>query len=94
MNSEHRNKAMMQENLKKAFMRGVCALNFEAMNILQPSDQNYQQQIEREMERQVVSAMNSVAQQSPFMNHEAKASYAARETPPNYQSIDVQSHSP
>ena len=24
-----------QENLKKAFMRGVCALNFEAMNILQ-----------------------------------------------------------
>lgn len=23
----------MQENLKKAFMRGVCALNFEAMNV-------------------------------------------------------------
>ena len=30
-------KTNMQENLKKAFMRGVCALNFEAMNILQPS---------------------------------------------------------
>jgi centrosomal protein POC5 len=28
----------MQDNLKKAFMRGVCALNFEAMNILHPSD--------------------------------------------------------
>lgn len=27
-------KAHMQESLKKAFMRGVCALNFEAMGIL------------------------------------------------------------
>jgi centrosomal protein POC5 len=35
---ENKNKAMMQENLKKAFMRGVCALNFEAMNILNPND--------------------------------------------------------
>lgn len=40
-------------------MRGVCALNFEAMNILHPSEQ--QSQIEKEMERQVVNAMNSVA---------------------------------
>ena len=30
-------KAIMQENLKKAFMRSVCALNFEAMNILDPN---------------------------------------------------------
>lgn len=30
----------MSENLKKAFMRGVCALNFEAMNVLQGSQQN------------------------------------------------------
>lgn len=29
----------MQEGLKKAFMRGVCALNFEAMNILTPEGQ-------------------------------------------------------
>jgi len=27
-------KVGMQENLKRAFMRGVCALNFEAMNVL------------------------------------------------------------
>lgn len=33
MNHERAN---MQEGLKKAFMRGVCALNFEAMNILTP----------------------------------------------------------
>ena len=38
VDSEHRTKAMMQEQLKKAFMRGVCALNFEAMNILNPND--------------------------------------------------------
>lgn len=30
-------KGAMQENLKKAFMRSVCALNFEAMNILDPN---------------------------------------------------------
>jgi centrosomal protein POC5 len=34
----NRSKTNMQENLKKAFMRGVCSLNFEAMNILQPSE--------------------------------------------------------
>lgn len=51
---------MMQENLKKAFMRGVCALNFEAMNILNPDDQNYQHQIEREMEKQVMYAMDGL----------------------------------
>lgn len=33
---EAKNKVIIQDNLKKAFMRGVCALNFEAMNILQP----------------------------------------------------------
>ena len=36
LEQETKMKAVMQENLKKAFMRGVCALNFEAMNILQP----------------------------------------------------------
>jgi len=25
----------MQDNLKKAFMKGICAMNFEAMNALQ-----------------------------------------------------------
>ncbi|KAM3142330.1 hypothetical protein pb186bvf_005487 [Paramecium bursaria] len=30
----------MQENLKRAFMRGVCALNFEAMNVLQGNAQS------------------------------------------------------
>ena len=35
----------MQDGLKKAFMRGVCALNFEAMNVLGGQDQN----LEREM---------------------------------------------
>lgn len=32
-------KEEMQENLKRAFMRGVCALNFEAMSILQEKKQ-------------------------------------------------------
>ena len=34
----NRNKHIMQENLKKVFMRSVCALNFEAMNILDPAE--------------------------------------------------------
>ena len=34
----NKNKIKMQENLKKAFMRGVCALNLEAMNALNPGE--------------------------------------------------------
>ena len=49
---------MMQENLKKVFMRSVCALNFEAMSILDPADQvNAQAKMQQELERQVQSAM-------------------------------------
>jgi len=49
---ENRNKAQMQEGLKKAFMRGVCALNFEAMHILHPSEQaNQQNALEKEIEK-------------------------------------------
>ena len=35
---ENKIKGSMQDNLKKAFMRGVCALNFEAMSILNPAE--------------------------------------------------------
>ena len=42
----------MQENLKKVFMRSVCALNFEAMNILDPSEQSSAQaRMEQELSR-------------------------------------------
>jgi len=37
---EAKNKVRMQENLKKAFMRGVCALNLEAMSALNPGMPN------------------------------------------------------
>lgn len=30
-----KNKSQLQDNLKKAFMKGICAMNFEAMNALQ-----------------------------------------------------------
>ena len=63
--NEHRNKSMMQENLKKAFMRGVCALNFEAMHILNPNDQG---RIEMELEKQVANAMTSL--QGPLSSSE------------------------
>jgi len=45
----------MQENLKKAFMRGVCALNFEAMNIIQHK--------EGEGQQDMMTHMDSVANQ-------------------------------
>jgi len=58
MSIMNRNKHIMQENLKKVFMRSVCALNFEAMNILDPADQNVAQaKMERELERQMDSAL-------------------------------------
>lgn len=33
---ESRHRTQLQENLKRVFMRGVCALNFEAMTLLSP----------------------------------------------------------
>lgn len=49
---------MMQENLKKVFMRSVCALNFEAMTILDPAEQNFaQQKMEQELQRQMDNAL-------------------------------------
>jgi hypothetical protein len=45
--THERTKMMTQENLKKAFMKGVCAMNMEAMTILNPSDQS---NIERKFE--------------------------------------------
>lgn len=50
----NRNKHIMQENLKKVFMRSVCALNFEAMNILDPAEQNFAQ---AKMEQALDNAM-------------------------------------
>jgi centrosomal protein POC5 len=41
LNRELSAKVDMQEGLKKAFMRGVCALNFEAMNVLNPQQLQY-----------------------------------------------------
>ncbi len=37
LDMENKNRVLMQENLKKAFMRGVCALNLEAMSALNPA---------------------------------------------------------
>lgn len=34
----NRSKEHMQEQLKNAFMRGLCAMNLEAMNVLQPGN--------------------------------------------------------
>lgn len=41
----NKHKIDMQDNLKKAFMRGVCALNFEAMNILDTKGESQQDQM-------------------------------------------------
>ncbi|EER16054.1 conserved hypothetical protein [Perkinsus marinus ATCC 50983] len=42
LEKELQTKRMMQDNLKRVFMRGVCALNFEAMSLLggQPSNES------------------------------------------------------
>lgn len=37
LSKEERHRVQLQENLKRVFMRGVCALNFEAMTLLNPS---------------------------------------------------------
>ena len=45
LNEINVSKEEMQENLKRAFMRGVCALNFEAMNILQEKKKNNEEDL-------------------------------------------------
>lgn len=63
----NRNKHMMQENLKKVFMRSVCALNFEAMSILDPADQQFaQQKMEQEIQRQMDNAMMNEIQTANY----------------------------
>lgn len=50
ISTNNKERAYMQEGLKKAFMRGVCALNFEAMNILTPQGKDeHMNQLEQEM---------------------------------------------
>lgn len=43
----------MEENLKKVFMKGVCAMNFEAMNVFGDG----QPAMEQEIDKQVKLAM-------------------------------------
>jgi len=58
---EQRQRAYLQENLKRVFMRGVCALNFEAMSLLSdsgittaaaPEEEQQQQQHEHQQQQQ------------------------------------------
>lgn len=53
----------MQDGLKKAFMKGVCQLNFEAMNILHP-DQfgQVQSTLENEIDKQIAAQMQGDTQ--------------------------------
>jgi len=37
--AEQSAKQQIQKNLKQAFMRGICAMNYEASNIINPSDE-------------------------------------------------------
>ena len=60
--SNERNKIMAQENLKKAFMKGVCAMNMEAMTILNPSEQSNMEQKFESMAEGVLSQSTPVRQ--------------------------------
>ena len=91
-------KAHMQESLKKAFMRGVCALNFEAMNILTPSEQDKGSHL-NQMEQEMISQMRmqQMATRSQGRSAEedglSQVSYNISEAserkqePPSYQNL-------
>lgn len=91
-------KVNMQENLKKAFMRGVCALNFEAMNILDPNGEDpklaekstqHLNQIEHEMIRQFDSM--SQGQESP-MKTQMRRDMSGNELLPSSNLVTPSSH--
>ena len=58
----NRSKASMEENLKKVFMKGVCAMNFEAMNVF--GDSPGPSKIENEIDKQIKLA-SELSQQPP-----------------------------
>ena len=63
LEESNKNKEEVQENLKKAFMRGVCALNFEAMSILKNKGTNEEEELS---EQEVLSRqIESMSQGNP-----------------------------
>jgi hypothetical protein len=57
VDAHERTRMMTQEHLKKAFMKGVCAMNMEAMTILNPNDMS-------SMERKFESLAENVFSES------------------------------
>jgi hypothetical protein len=60
LDEANKNTFDMQENLKKAFMRGVCALNFEAMSILQTKEGDAQSQVSHDPFNQAETIANNM----------------------------------
>ena len=63
LDEANNNQLNMQENLKRAFVRGVCALNFEAMNVLQTGKaQNSSDQLD--IQAQLLAKTESFSQKA------------------------------
>ena len=68
LDAAERNKLDMQENLKKAFMRGVCALNFEAMSILKPGEQGYDESTSQPNVYEDTTQVENIVRANPNFN--------------------------
>lgn len=66
LDEAEKNKQDIQENLKKAFMRGVCALNFEAMSILKPGEQGADESLSDQMA--MTKQTENITQGNPNFN--------------------------
>jgi len=96
---EQRQRAYLQENLKRVFMRGVCALNFEAMSLLAdggittaaaPEDE--QQQQEQQQQQQQQQQQHQLTASSPPLSQRQKTGGLLEE--PVNSVADDHDHSP
>ncbi|EGR33012.1 hypothetical protein IMG5_063830 [Ichthyophthirius multifiliis] len=78
------NKENMQENLKKAFMRGICALNFEAMNVIGNPVDPLQEQIIQKTE-QLVQKTEQVVQKTEQIAYQHEKTFDNEQNLQNQQ---------
>ncbi|KAL4508125.1 hypothetical protein ABPG72_021498 [Tetrahymena utriculariae] len=93
LNSILYTKEQMSENLKKAFMRGVCALNFEAMNVIQGSQVGFNpdtflSQLDNPQQTQVNN--NSQLKNMSQTTSAISQSYVAQNSAQQQQTMQIQ----
>lgn len=83
-------KSQIQDNLKKALMRGVVAMNLEAMNILEPESLNAMNNLLSSDITPIEHKISNTGYKS--YNDDTKVNLFASTETPGHKSTDINSH--